>query len=473
MGAARRHRAVRFEPFFEDEVILACPPGHHFADRTVTLDELRAEQLIVMQEGAGVRQIVEDELRAAGTRLRDLDVRLELGLQESVRSAVQAGFGIAFISRSAVESELAAGTLVAARVEGIHAIREISLVRVDRPAGDAGGRCIRLVRARAAGMIVRWGLGELAGLLAELGVARPFVFASPRWSELPLRAHGRWSELPSDRISEIAAATAGADVLVALGGGSTIDTGKAVSAETSLPLVSIPTTYSGAEWTGFYGVRDSDRRMRGGGAGARLAGIVYDPELTLELPTAETVGTALNALAHCAEALYVKERNDDADRHALEGARLIAIWLPRVVADEGERLEARTELLRGALRGRRGAGGLDARARPRHGTGARRPLRRLPWSPQRACVCRPRSASTPKPRRCCRSVCPGDRCAMIPAARVEELARLAGIVRLRDLGVPESELDEVAEAVIVRAGARSNPRQATAAEVAELLRSIW
>jgi DNA-binding transcriptional LysR family regulator len=129
VGAARRHRSVRLEPFFEDEVILVCPPGHPFADRTVTIDELRAEQLILMQEGAGVRQIVDDELRGLGLRLRDLDVRLELGLQESVRSAVQAGYGITFISRSAVETELAAGTLASARVEGIDATREISLVR--------------------------------------------------------------------------------------------------------------------------------------------------------------------------------------------------------------------------------------------------------------------------------------------------------------------------------------------------------
>ncbi len=129
VGAARRHRAVRFEPFFDDEVILACPPGHDFAGRTVSLDELREESLIVMQEGAGVRQIVEDELRSIGTRLRDLDVRLELGLQESVRSAVQAGYGVTFISRSAVEPELAAGSLTAAKVEGLDARREISLAR--------------------------------------------------------------------------------------------------------------------------------------------------------------------------------------------------------------------------------------------------------------------------------------------------------------------------------------------------------
>ena len=127
VGAARRQRGVRFEPFFSDEVILACPPGHRFAGRTIALDALREEPLILMQEGAGVRQIVEDSLRRRGVRLRDLDVRLELGLQESVRRAVQAGYGVTFISRTAVESELDAGTLTEARVQGLEATREISL----------------------------------------------------------------------------------------------------------------------------------------------------------------------------------------------------------------------------------------------------------------------------------------------------------------------------------------------------------
>src|SRR5438105_2143438 len=129
VGAARRHRGVVFEPFFRDEVVLAVPPAHPFAGRTVTLDELREEALIVMQEGAGVRQVIEDELRAAGTRLRDLEPKLELGLQESVRSAVRAGYGVTFISRSAVEAELEAGTIATARVEGLEPAREISLVR--------------------------------------------------------------------------------------------------------------------------------------------------------------------------------------------------------------------------------------------------------------------------------------------------------------------------------------------------------
>ena len=114
------------------------------------IDELRAEQLIVMQEGAGVRQIVEDELRALGIRLRDLDVRLELGLQESVRSAVQAGYGVTFISRSAVESDLAAGTLVAARVEGLDATREISLARTSgRTSTRAADAFVEFARGRS------------------------------------------------------------------------------------------------------------------------------------------------------------------------------------------------------------------------------------------------------------------------------------------------------------------------------------
>ena len=150
VGAARRHRGVRFEPILEDEVILICPPGHAFAGRTVTVDELRGETLILMQEGAGVRQVVEDELRSLGVRLRDLSISLELGLQESVRSAVQAGYGVTFISR----------TRGRVGPRGRHARRGAprgderearDLARAGVRAGaDACGRGVRRVRARAA-----------------------------------------------------------------------------------------------------------------------------------------------------------------------------------------------------------------------------------------------------------------------------------------------------------------------------------
>ena len=78
----------------------------------------------------------------------------------------------------------------------------------------------------------------------------------------------------------------------------------------------MPTTYSGAEWAPSFGVRTPERRIVGGGSGALLAGIVYEVELTLDLPRAETVGTALNALAHCAEALYGPRRSERSDEIA-------------------------------------------------------------------------------------------------------------------------------------------------------------
>lgn len=130
VGAAPRHRGVDYEPFFRDTVTLACPAGHPFSGRTITVEELRGETLIVMQDGAGVRQLIEDELRRrAGVRLRDLGVRLELGLQESVTSAVRSGHGVTFISRLSIENDLAAGTLGEATVAGLELDREVLLVR--------------------------------------------------------------------------------------------------------------------------------------------------------------------------------------------------------------------------------------------------------------------------------------------------------------------------------------------------------
>src|ERR671916_435076 len=61
-GAPTRPRSLEFEPLARDEIVLAVPPGHRFAGGNVALDELREEPLVVMQEGAGVRQVIEEEL---------------------------------------------------------------------------------------------------------------------------------------------------------------------------------------------------------------------------------------------------------------------------------------------------------------------------------------------------------------------------------------------------------------------------
>jgi maleylacetate reductase len=316
-------------------------------------------------------------------------------------------------------------------------------------------------------VIVRWGLEELPGLLRELGIDRPFLVASRRWDDVPIEPVARWDEIPSHRIE----VPEGADGIVALGGGSANDTAKAASAAAGLPLVSVPTTYSGAEWTPFFGVRTPDRRIVGGGGGAHLAAIVYEPRLTLDLPRETSAGTAMNALAHAAEALYHPARNEESDRLAVEGAELIGEALPAVLSSPGD-LDARTRLLRGAAAAGEALGrsGLCLGHAMAQALGGRYGL---PHGAMNA-LCLPAALRFNEPvaadelERLGQALGTGD-----PVARVEELARLGGFERLSDFDVPADELDEVAEATVVRAGARANPRPASPAEIAELFRSIY
>ena len=317
-------------------------------------------------------------------------------------------------------------------------------------------------------MIVRFGLEALPALLEELGVGRPALVASPRAAgaiRLPLV--GRWSEIPSDRIEP----PAEADCLIAVGGGSAIDTAKAPSAAHALPLVSVPTTYSGAEWAPTFGVRSPDRRLRGSGGGARLAGIVYEVELTLGLPLSLTVGTAMNALAHCAEALYTPRRSAESDARALEGAALIARHLPAVVASPRDRDE-RTGLLLGAAAAGEalalaGLALAHALAQTLGGSYG------LPHGAMNALTLAPTlrfnapAAAEALSRFGAAIGAPAD-----PAARVEELAALGGFGRLRDHGIPAGELEALARLAAERPGAAANPRPASPAQILELLRAI-
>jgi len=276
----------------------------------------------------------------------------------------------------------------------------------------------------------------------------------------PVEIVGRWSEIPSDRVH----VESDADGLVAIGGGSAIDTAKWLSAITGLALVSVPTTYSGAEWTEFFGVRDRERRMRGGGAGSYNAAIVYDVSLTLDLPRDVTGGTALNALAHSCEALYVRGRDPGADPIALEGAELISTSLPRVL-ERGNDVDARTELLRGAARAGEALrrSGLALGHAMAQAIGGRYGL---PHGALNA-ICLPPAL------RFNAQFVPPELLGGLAAERAEELKLLAGFTTLGVLDVPEQDLPALAQSIAERPGALANPRPARAAEILKLLRSVY
>ena len=328
--------------------------------------------------------------------------------------------------------------------------------------------------------VFRFGAGcvaELGELAAELGFERLALVTSRRGAALGPRLRvaavyaGVRPHVPVETVAEAAAATEGCDALVALGGGSAHDTAKAVSAQTGAPVIGVPTTYAGAEWTPFFGMRDEARRVKQGGGGATLAAALYDPELTLGLPRDASAGTAMNALAHCAEALYHPARSERSDRHAVCGATPIAYALPLVLADVRD-LYARTRLLEGAMRAAMALGdaGLCLGHAMAQALGGRYGIAH--GAANAVCLApalRFNAEAAPQALAMLADALGTDDA----VAKVEELARLGGFERLRDLGVPEDELDELAAAAAVRGGAKANPRSATPTEIAELYRSVW
>jgi len=339
--------------------------------------------------------------------------------------------------------------------------------------------------------ITRFGAGaltELGEVLAEAGIGRALLVASRRGAAtagaLPVVGvyDGVQPHVPVETVREASALAAELEVdgLVGLGGGSAIDTCKAVVVElaSSAPgrpvarVVAVPTTYAGAEWTPGFGMLLEPGR-KGGGRDERSAPIaaVYDPELTLDLPLEATVGTSMNALAHCAEAYYHPDTKPRAARHADTGATAIGHALPLVVARPRE-IYARTRLLEGAMRAALALAesGLCLGHAMAQALGGRYGL---PQGSMNA-LCLPAALRF-------NAEAVPDEVARFAAAlgvddaprRVEELARLGGFERLRDLGVPEDELDDVAVAIVARPGAKANPRPATPEDVTGLLRSIW
>jgi len=137
---------------------------------------------------------------------------------------------------------------------------------------------------------------------------------------------------------------------VAVGGGSTIGLGKAIALESALPILAIPTTYAGSEMTPIYGLTEAGVKKTGRDRKVLPKTVIYDPELTLSLPPGISGTSAMNAIAHCVEALYAFDGNPILSLIAEEGIRALARSIP-VVVKEPRNLGARSEALYGAWLG--------------------------------------------------------------------------------------------------------------------------
>lgn len=208
-----------------------------------------------------------------------------------------------------------AGSLsqLAAEVERLGAKRVLML--------STRGRA-EMVRAAAKGL-------PLAGIFDEAAMHTPL--------ELADKARRRAAEL-------------GADCCVAVGGGSTIGFGKAIALTSGLPVIAVPTTYSGSEMTNIWGLSEGGTKKTGRDPRVAPKTVIYDPQVTIGLPPATSAVSGMNAIAHCVEALYAHDGNPVVSLIAEEGIRALAAALPKVVSN-GSDLDARSEALYGAWLG--------------------------------------------------------------------------------------------------------------------------
>jgi DNA-binding transcriptional LysR family regulator len=138
-GPAMRND-VRVQPFLEDHMVCIVPAGHEWANEEIDAHELQRATLLMRELGSGSRRIVEAALEAASLRLKDLDLGMTFDSTEALLSAVEAGLGIAFVSRWAVRNQLALGTLQLAHIRRLKLARMFSVATISgpEPTGAAG-----------------------------------------------------------------------------------------------------------------------------------------------------------------------------------------------------------------------------------------------------------------------------------------------------------------------------------------------
>lgn len=204
-------------------------------------------------------------------------------------------------------------------------------------------------------------LAELPEALDSLGLRRVLLITTPG------RAHdtaalvallgdrlvdvfaGATPQVPADIVRDLLTVVERVqpDGCLTLGGGSAIGLGKAIARATGLPLAAVPTTYSGSEMTSIWGITAGNEKQTGRDSRVAPRLVLYDPDLTLDLPPAVSAASGMNAIAHCVEALYAPDASPVSALLAEDGLRRLAASLPLVVRAPRDPA-ARGEALAGA-----------------------------------------------------------------------------------------------------------------------------
>ena len=260
------------------------------------------------------------------------------------------------------------------------------------------------------------------------------------------------------------------DCCVAIGGGSTIGLAKAIAFHQKLPILAVPTTYSGSEVTSIWGYTENGIKHVAKDAHVQPRTVIYDPLLTLGLPPGVSGPSGVNAIAHCVEALYSESANPLVSLMAEEGIRALGRSLPKVV-NEPRDVEARSDALYGAWLGGcvLGAVGMALHHKLCHVLGG---AFNLPHAETHTIVLPHavayNAAAAPEAMR-----------RIAGALDVDDAARglfdlnlsLGAWVALKDIGMPESGIDQAVE--LATKNPYYNPAPIRADAIRELLVNAW
>ena len=262
----------------------------------------------------------------------------------------------------------------------------------------------------------------------------------------------------------------GADVIVAIGGGSTTGLAKVIALETDLPILAIPTTYAGSEMTSIWGISENGVKRTGRDDRVLPKTVIYDPDLTLRLPAAVSSSSGLNAMAHCIEALYAIDGNPLVSILAEEGIRALALALPRISANPDDR-DARDDALYGAwLSGTvLGAVAMALHHKLCHTLGG---TFGLPHADTHAAVLPHALAyNAPYAPAAVARVAAALRTKDAPRYLFDLLTSLGLSTALRDLGMPEAGVDRAVELALTNP--YPNPAPLVHANLERLVRNAW